>query len=133
MAFVDFNSAGPSIAPRASYAVQLDRAAGLPDASLNALEWSVVAIARNDRLSSLRSPGGVSIALALVFGRRVSPSLADAKLEVLRRTAVLSWHYGYTIPSADLQAFLAAGYSLDHYELLLASISAARMKQGKRA
>lgn len=125
MAFVDFQSAGPAVAGRAI-------AAPPQEAMLSALEWSVVKLARNDRMSSLRSVGRISKALSLLLGTRTSPVLADPKLEVLRRTAVLSWHHGYTIPSTDLRAFETAGYSADQYELLLAGISAVRA-QGARA
>ena len=94
--------------------------------SFSALEWSVVAIARQDRLSSLRSPGRLSLALGAVFGGSGHTRLADEKLEGLRRMAVLSWHRGYAVPSHEVRAFNDAGWSPDHYELLLRSISAAR-------
>ena len=103
------------------------------DATFSALEWSVVAIARRDRLSSLRSPGRLSIALGAVFGDRTNPRLADEKLEALRRMSVLSWHHGYAVPSAEVRAFSAAGWSLDQYETLLKSISAGRTARNQRS
>ncbi|TRW14946.1 hypothetical protein [Glacieibacterium frigidum] len=125
MAFVDFHSAGPAVAARPPVAPS-------PEATLSPLEWSVVRLARNDRMSSLRGGGGVSKALNLLLGKRASPVLADPRLEALRRTAVLSWHHGYTIPTGDLRAFQAAGFSADQYELMQTGISAARA-QGARA
>lgn len=96
--------------------------------SLSALEWSVVAIARKDPLSTLHAPGRMAMAMGALFGDRRNPRLADPRLEALRRTAVLSWHRGYTVPSAALRAFYEAGYTPGQYELLVDSISAARAK-----
>ena len=39
--------------------------------------------------------------------------------------AVLSWHFGFTVPGEDVADFLAAGFSPDQYELMVRSISAA--------
>ena len=46
-------------------------------------------------------------------------------LEALRRIAVLSWHHGYSVPSNEVRAFLAAGYTPDQYELMVDSIGTA--------
>ncbi len=95
---------------------------------LSALEWSVVALARNDRLGSLRTPGRVAVAMGTLFGGVRDPRLADPRLEALRRIAVLSWHYGYTVPSHAVRNFLAAGFSPAQYELLVDSIDAGRQR-----
>ncbi|MEH3039700.1 MAG: hypothetical protein PGN21_06515 [Sphingomonas paucimobilis] len=101
---------------------------------LTALEWSVVALAQHDRLSSLREPSALSIALGKVFGRGGrSPTLADPKLEALRRMAVLSWHRGFAIPTQELTDFLRAGFTTDQYETMLASIGAARSRDERAA
>jgi hypothetical protein len=101
---------------------------------LSALEWSVVAIAQHDRLSSLRQPGRIATALGTVFGDRPNPRLADPRLEALRRVAVHAWHRGYGVPRAEIRAFHAAGYTIEQYETLLASISRGRaaLNQGNR-
>ena len=39
--------------------------------------------------------------------------------------AVLSWHHGYSVPSNEVRAFLAAGYTPDQYELMVDSIGTA--------
>ncbi len=96
---------------------------------LSALEWSVVALARNDRLGSLRTPGRIANAMGAVFGGIRDPRLADPRLEALRRIAVLSWHYGYTVPSHAVRHFLAAGFSPAQYELLVDSIDAGRRRR----
>lgn len=90
---------------------------------LSALEWLVVAIARRDRLSSLRTPGRMAMALGTLFGNGRNPRLADPRLEALRRIAVLSWRRGYTVPGHEVRAFLAAGYTPEQYELVVDSIS----------
>ena len=99
---------------------------------LSPLEWSVVAVAYGDGLASLRTPGRLSIALGNLFGSSHNPRLADPKLEALRRVAVLAWQYGYVIPAGEVRAFLAAGYTTDQYETLLASIGLARSKRKPR-
>ncbi|WP_298809331.1 hypothetical protein [uncultured Sphingomonas sp.] len=104
-----------------------------PATQLSALEWSVVAIARNDRLSSLRAPSRISVAMGGLFGARHNPRLADPKLEALRRMAVLSWHHGYTVPTSALTAFTDAGYTMAQYETLLGSIASARVARKPQA
>ncbi len=59
------------------------------------------------------------------MGRVGSPELANERLEALRRMAVLSWHFGFTVPGDDVASFLSAGFSPDQYELMVLSIRAA--------
>lgn len=100
---------------------------------LTDLEWSVVALARFDRLSSLDPPGPVATWLARLFGPARPAVLADARLEALRHMAVLAWHQGYSVPPGRLRAFLDAGFTLDQYELLQSRIGAERAKtRGRR-
>jgi hypothetical protein len=128
MAYLNFSEVQGAPAPVATPVVEL-----APEASLSALEWSVVAIARKDGLASLTAPSRLSIAFGMVFGgSRPNPKLADERLEALRRVAVLGWHYGYTIPTEELRAFLAAGFSLDQYELVQDSIGRARATRTAR-
>lgn len=102
-------------------------------ADLSALEWSVVAIAGRDRLSSLREPGRVAMALGTLFGRGTNPRLADPRLEALRRLAVLTWHHGYAVPVSAIKAFLAAGFSTDQYETVAASIETGRTDRRRQS
>jgi len=111
---------------------QPPRAARIGMEGFSALEWSVVAIAERDKVSSLRQPGRMAIALGALFGDRHNPRLADPRLEALRRMAVLSWHHGFTVPGSAVREFTDAGYSLEQYETLVASISAARAKRQRR-
>jgi len=99
---------------------------------LTELERSVIGIARQDGMATLRQPGRLSRWLGLVFGVRISPQLADPKLEALRRIAVLSWKRGYSIASAEVKAFVAAGYSPAFYELVVDTIASARQAEARR-
>lgn len=100
-------------------------------AALTSLEWLVVALAKNDRLSSLRTPGRLSTALGTVFGMRPNPRLADERLEALRRIAVLSWHHGYVVEGREVERFRAAGFTDAQYEQIVDSIGADQMAQRK--
>lgn len=97
-----------------------------PSVRLSALEWAVVALAEGDRLATLRTPGRIAIAMGALFGAGHNPRLADPRLEGLRRIAVLSWHHGYVVPSREVEAFLAAGFTAAQYELVVDSIATAR-------
>lgn len=134
MAFLAFNEPGMAGAARASIAATTPIVAPVaaaavptPVATLTELERSVIAIARHDRVSTLHAPGRFSRWLAVLFGLRTSPRLADDRLEALRRIAVLSWRHGYSVPAVELRAFLAAGYSPAEYELVVDTINDARI------
>lgn len=89
------------------------------------LEWSVIRLARVDSLSTLRAPGRFRRFISWLMGRNGSPELANERLEALRRMAVLSWHFGFTVPGDDVANFLSQGFSPDQYELMVRSIRAA--------
>lgn len=113
--FIGADVVAPDVSPKKAAAT-----------GLTALEWSVVALAQGDRLSSLREPSPLSVALGRVFGRGGrSPTLADPRLEALRRMAVLSWHRGFAVPTHELTAFLRAGFTTEQYETMVASVGAA--------
>jgi hypothetical protein len=112
-------------APRRAAFARPSKPAAAP-ATLTALEWSIVAMAQKDRVSSLREPSRFLAALGSVFGERRPKRLANDRLEMLRRLAVYAWHYHWNVPDSELRAFLAAGFSMDHYELIQASINRAR-------
>jgi len=90
----------------------------------SALEWSVIRFARMDRLWTIRAAGRVRRFWNWVLGRG-NPELADPKLEALRRMAVLTWHFGFTVHGDDVADFLSAGFSPDQYELMAGSINSA--------
>jgi hypothetical protein len=130
MAYMNFTEVAASPAGGGAAiqrAVQADNAP-----RFSALEWSVVAIAQHDTLSSLNAPGRIAVALGALFGERQNPRLADSRLEALRRMAVLAWHRGYSVPVAEIKAFFAAGFTSHHYETLLASISRGRAARQRK-
>ena len=88
------------------------------------LEWSVIRLARIDRLWTIRAAGRVRRIWNWFVGRG-NPELANPRLEALRRMAVLTWHYGFTVPGEDIANFLKAGFSPDQYELMVSGINAA--------
>ncbi len=90
----------------------------------SALEWSVIRFARLDKLWTIRAAGRVRRFWKWVLGRG-NPELADPKLEALRRMAVLTWHFGFTVHGDDVAEFLSAGFSPDQYELMAGSINSA--------
>ena len=137
MAYCSFDDAGTVLAcpPRSAEPAVTPRHDPLPatePARLSALEWSVVALARRDRLSSLRRPGRLALAMRTLFGGSADLPLADERLEALRRMAVWSWHHGYTVPTSEVRAFVAAGFSIEQYELLQTSIGTAQQERGRR-
>jgi hypothetical protein len=114
------------------------RALAVADAAVTAtmgfspIEWTVIALAAKDRLSSLSEPGRLSRALGGLFGLGGSSKLADTRLEALRRIAVHAWHSGYLLPVSEISRFIAAGFSLDQFETLLASIAPRREAKRRR-
>lgn len=127
MAYMNFAEIAPASGSRVS---TINMA---PAASFSALEWSVVALARRDSLGSLRNPGRIAKAMAVVFGSRTENPIADPKLEALRRTAVHAWHRSFAIPESEIERFHDAGFSADQLELLLTSISRDRSASRRRA
>jgi hypothetical protein len=127
MAYLDFAEPIPALLHRPAAAAE-----AAPSASLSALEWSVVALARRDPLSSLRAPGPIGKAMAVMFGSTSENPIADPRLEALRRIAVYGWHRGFAVPSSEIDHFIEAGFSADQLELLLTSIGRDRASQGRR-
>ncbi|QNM82435.1 hypothetical protein H8M03_10520 [Sphingomonas sabuli] len=109
-------------APRSAAADMVGKA--LP-VRFSALEWSVVAMAEKDQLSSIREPGRVSRAINTVFGIKPANRLANDRLESLRRVAVLAWRYRWNVAKSAMSDFYASGFTPDHFELLQRSIAQA--------
>ena len=98
-------------------------------ADFTPLEWTVVALAQRDRISSLNEPGAIARAFGGLFGLGRESSLADPRLEALRRLAVHAWHRGYKLPVSEIKRFLAAGFSAGQFETLLASVANKRVER----
>ncbi|WP_447727357.1 hypothetical protein [Sphingomonas koreensis] len=129
MAYLAFAEAGVPVAAPSTVFMSPKPTAPAAKAQFSALEWSVVALAERDSLSTLRNPSRMAVALGNLFGDHRNPRLADPKLEALRRLAVLTWHHGYRVAESAVRAFVAAGFTLQHYELLAGSIVSARVKR----
>ena len=72
---------------------------------------------------------GVDHDLVTASSQVIEAMLADPEL---RRLAVLAWHRGYAIATAEIRAFKQAGFSMGQYELVLASISRGRDARNQR-
>lgn len=96
------------------------------------LEWTVIALARRDRIASLSEPSRTARALGGLFGRGVDSRLADPRLEALRRFAVHAWHRGYVLPVSEIKRFVASGFSVDQAETLLGSVVDHHVAAGER-
>jgi len=89
-------------------------------------EWTIVRLAREDGLSSIREESRFGRLVRAIFGIKKKNPLSDGGLEALRRMAVLSWHNGYNVAPSEIGNFLQAGYSERQYEVLVAGIVAER-------
>ena len=110
------------IEPQDAQLAPLPLAPSKPDFS--GLEWSIIRLARIDRLWTIRSTGRVRNFWNRLIGRG-NPQLANPRLEALRRMAVLTWHFGFTVPGDDVADFLSAGFTPDQYELMAGCINSA--------
>ncbi|PZU09588.1 hypothetical protein [Sphingomonas sp.] len=124
MGYLDLNAAYAQSAPLEAFTGHANARGEV--AEFSPLEWTTILFSRRDSLSSLGEPGRIARFLGRLFGIDPKPRLADARLEALRRFAVLSWHHGYNVPKSELGAFKQAGYSVSQAETLLASIAIAR-------
>lgn len=112
-----------TIEARSPHAVSLPALAPTR-AEFSQLEWSIIRLAQIDGLWTIRAPGPLRRFWNWLAGR-ANPALANEKLEALRRMAVLTWHFGFTVPGDDVADFISAGFTPDQYELMVASIRAA--------
>jgi len=88
--------------------------------SFTCLEWLVIAIGAQDESVPLKwSPFGRSL-LALMG--EASQQLTSPCLEMLHRTASVASLYGWAMSSADIGAFLLAGWSEAQLEQIIESV-----------
>ena len=97
------------------------------------LEWSIIRLARGHSLSTVREPGRLGRIFNWIIGRRGSVRLANERLEALRRMAIVSRHFGFSIPGEDVADFLASGFTPEQYELLVTSVRAAPLPRARTA
>jgi len=105
----------------------------VPPPRLSALEWSIVAMAERDGLTSIRERSRFIAALGSLFGFRQPNRLANDRLEALRRVSILAWHHRWNVPKSEVADFLRAGFSIDQYELIQTSVGQARQARRRRA
>lgn len=98
------------------------------DVTFSDLEWSIVAMAENDGLASLRQPNRFWKFVGAIFGIRTVNRLASDRLEALRRVAVLVWQGGPGVPQNELHAFFEAGFTPSHLEQLQRRIASVRVR-----
>lgn len=99
-----------------------EKGPGAPEPKFSDLEWSIINLAKLDGLWTLRPATRLTAFIRRLTGRNPNPALANERLEAIRRIAVLSWHFGFTVPGEDVRDFLRAGFSLDQYELLVTRV-----------
>lgn len=125
MAYLDLES-GYS-APVTARSAAVDKPA---EPGFSPLEWSVIALARRDPLRSLAAPSRLSRAMGSLFGRGTATSLADPRLEALRRMAVYAWRRGFALPQTEVKRFRAAGFNDAQLETLVDSVTGMSAHQG---
>lgn len=126
MAYMDFRGIEPAVAtgPTPRLASIADHpVADQAAADFAPLEWTVISLARHERLSGTVSPGRAGRLLALLFGADITLPLADVRLEALRQVAVPLWHR--LAPSAAaLGRFEQRGFTAAQLDLLRANVAA---------
>lgn len=127
MAFIDFTDAAPQALPvTVPNRLAESRARGSSD-PLTALERRIIELARHDGLETLRPERKRGWLARLILGpASASPTLANERLEALRRLAVQTWHKGYTLPASALREAQAAGFDEGQIGAVIDSIGRAR-------
>lgn len=88
--------------------------------NFSSLEWLVIAIGAQDESVPLQW-SAIGRSLLALFGGAPQP-LASPCLEALRRMASVARHYGWSMPAADVGAFLHAGWNEAQLERLIDSV-----------
>jgi hypothetical protein len=83
-------------------------------------------------LPGFSTPSRLSRALGSLFGLGTASKLADPKLEALRRMAVYAWRYGFALPMAEIDSFVAAGFDERQIETMVTSITGTRIGARQR-
>jgi len=84
----------------------------------SALEQSVIRLGVEDGLASVRKPGR----FCQILGVRIKSSLADPRLEGLRRTTVML-RDDLNPATSEVERFEAIGFSIDQYHSLRAFVA----------
>jgi len=110
MAYVDFHT-------------QFQQSAGRPLLQLDDLfsrtELSTIRLGMQDPVASLSKPGAISLRLMTAFGIHVTTTLADPRLEALRRLVVSLLHHPLERSCDEIEAAMAAGISVAQANMLV--------------
>lgn len=86
--------------------------------SLSSVDWRVVEIARMDGPRSIHPDGPFTRFCRDFFGLPIARTLANDRLEALRRFCVRAWYWDL-IRTGDVRSLIEAGYSiLDAFQIL---------------
>jgi hypothetical protein len=88
-------------------------------------DWKVIEMARANGPWSQYPDGLFALVARYLVRLPEARSLADKRLEALRRFAVRAWYWDF-IRAKDVRAFLAAGYSRIHVLEILSHVGMAR-------
>lgn len=128
MAYFDTNSDG---LPSSRAIVRTAKPVAAPVANFTSLEWTVLAIARNDAPRRLTDAGRIGALIRLIVGRTRNLGLADPRLEALRRTAVAARRVGSRLSQSLIDQFHAAGFTAAQLVTLLDSVEHDHVAQFK--
>lgn len=90
-------------------------------------EARVIALADSDRADSVGARSRLGRFIDRVFGIRRSNPLADPRLEALRRFAVLARLSDGRLPGAEIERFIAAGFTVLQARALQLRVAASRI------
>lgn len=74
------------------------------------LELRVIVLSKSEAASSLEPPSRLSAFIAAIFGIKRANTLADPRLEALRRFTILTRTLGDRLADVEVNAFLQAGF-----------------------
>jgi hypothetical protein len=97
-----------------------------PESGFTPLEHQVIQLSRHDPYPVIEHRRDRGL-IAAIFGRRKPNALANSRLEALRRLSICL----RVRPSAvadEIEAFLAAGFSIQHLDLLHTLVGQARQR-----
>lgn len=87
------------------------------------LERQVIWLAWRDDLSSIRAPGPLLRLLRRIFDIRTANSLADGRLEALRRFAVAARLGGRRRMERERECFTASGFSVRQADMVALAVA----------
>lgn len=118
MAYLDLSE--PHLALAAAVPVRQQEASGF-----SPMEWAVIGLARYETRASLAAPGRFRRFVERLFDIRRPNPFASARLETLRRVAVLLRRGTAWLGADERTAFLASGFSPAQLDMLAQHLAGA--------